>query len=71
MITIVISMYKNINNFATSSPSEPKFLGICRGVLVCTQDKKSRWTFASLGSYILVAWQPLLGNEHSFMNAWK
>ena len=33
--------------------------------------KKSRWTCASLGSCILVAWQPLLGNEHRFMNAWK
>jgi len=33
-------MCENINNFATSIPSEPKFFGICRGVSVFTQDKK-------------------------------
>jgi hypothetical protein len=72
MIIIMFSVYKNINNFATSSPSEPKVFGICRGVSVCRRNKiKIRWNCACLESYILVAWQPLLGDEHSFMNVWK
>jgi hypothetical protein len=40
MVIIMFSVHKNINIFATSSPSEPKFFGIYRGVSVCTQDKK-------------------------------
>jgi len=39
---ILFSMYKNINKFATSGLSEHKFFGICRGVSVCTQDKKKK-----------------------------
>jgi hypothetical protein len=39
---ILFSMYKNINKFATSGPSERKFFGICRGVSVCTQGGKKK-----------------------------
>jgi hypothetical protein len=40
MIIIMFSVCTNINNFANSGLSEPKFFGILRSVSVCTQDKK-------------------------------